>query len=189
MILHSWSQLLRLARGARTNFACAKAVTSQEKRNSAACATTGTCSCSFGLHVQPLCMWSCFAHAAFASLIDCTCNIFFLHVQCSHPKRLHVQLGLDCTCSSAMFRSKTIARAVGIGLHMQELCSVCTSKLHELLLHVQNLACCSFSLFLPLPEWNSLEKNLYVPKKCLPEKGEEIFYTSVKIYLGRGTTR
>ena len=107
------------------------------------------------LHVQPLeparavlgcmcnhCMWSCFAHAAFALLIDCTCNIFFVR---------------------AMFRSKTIARAVGIGLHMQELCSVCTSKLHELLLHVQNLACCSFSLFLPLPEWNSLEKNLYVP--------------------------
>ena len=122
--------------------------------------------CAFDrvLHMQHL-LRSSVAHAT-----------FFLLVQCSDPKRLRVQLGLGCTCSSAMFRSKTIARAVGIGLHMQELCSVCTSKLHELLLHVQNLACCSFSLFLPLPEWNSLEKNLYVPKKCLTEKGEEFFH-------------
>ena len=78
--VHSWSQLLRLARGARTNFACAKAVTSQEKRNLAACATTGTCSCSFGLHVQPLCM-----------IVFCTCSICFAH-------RLHVQ-HFFCTCN------------------------------------------------------------------------------------------
>jgi hypothetical protein len=102
--------------------------------------------CATIVHVIVFCTCSiCFAHRLHVQHFFCTCNV-------QNAKRLHVQLGLDCTCSSAMFRSKTIARAVGIGLHMQELCSVCTSKLHELLLHVQNLACCSFSLFLPLPE-------------------------------------
>ena len=89
LYIHSWSQFSRLVRGARINFARAKAVTSPKKRKNGCCPARAT---TVKLHVQDrvacatICLHACAACFARAVLaINCTCKtlhnakFFFAH--------------------------------------------------------------------------------------------------------------